>query len=671
MSAEPFTPVVPGRRPAGRMLTFGLFVAVIAVPVIVTIVLGEDANDRRDYPGSPTTGAITAAVRAIADMSAVLTLGAVVSALFLQRLRISKQLRLTDSFDVRVLRGAAGLWMVSAAASVLLEAVDSNGMSLPRLLEDGAFWHLVSTSLYARAWFVAAVAAMAIVVITYFSYLWWHLLLPLVLTIVGILAPVIVGSVLVGPNHDFGGDAAVIMTVLSLSTLGCWTIQLFRIVAGEPIAKESARRLVVWTVMAMPMAITAEVVIVWFKLAGTSLTGGLAGWFSLVRLVSLVGIWAIAFVLWRRDRDDTGTVVGARAVFSIVSLGAASVAAQVAMTRFLSPQYDVETSLAEIFLGFDLPDSPSLAVLLGQWRLNLLFSTIAVALMVAYGLGLRRLRHQGDRWPVGRSAAWFAGCLLLIAATSSGFGKYSGADFAVHMGVHMVLNMLVPLLLVLGGAVTLALRVTRTGEPAGPHEWITGLLSSPLARVIYHPLVVFVVFVGSYYALYLTGLFEQMVRSHWSHQLMNAHFLLIGYLYYGLAVGVDRVPHRLPHIARLGFVFAAMPFHAFFGVIIMSMGTIIAAEYYAYLDMSWSTDLLATQRLGGGIAWAGGEIPLLIVVLTLAAQWALSDAREARRKDRHFDTGRDDEFEAYNRMLDRLAERPSTRNAPGRRGDKP
>ncbi|OUZ07347.1 hypothetical protein BHE97_16970 [Aeromicrobium sp. PE09-221] len=581
---------------------------------------------------------------------------------------MAKQLRLTDSFDVRVLRGAAGLWMVSAAASVFLEAVDSNGMSLSRLLEEGAFWHLVSTSLYARAWFVAAVAAMVIVVITYFSYLWWHLLVPLMLAVVGILAPVVVGSVLVGPNHDFGGDAAVIMTALSLSALGCWTNQLFRIVSGEPTSGQLVRRLVLWTVTAMPVALAAEVVIVWFKLAGTSLTGGLAGWLSLVRLVSLLAIWVITFVLWRRSRGDA-TVAGERAVFCIVSLGAASVAAQVAMTRFLSPQYDVETSLAEIFLGFDLPDSPSLAVLLGQWRPNLLFCAIAVVLMVAYGLGLRRLRHQGDSWPVGRSAAWFAGCLLLIAATSSGFGKYSGADFAVHMGVHMVLNMLVPLLLVLGGAVTLALRVTRAGGPSGPHEWITGLLRSPLARVVYHPLVVFVVFVGSYYALYLTGLFEQMVRSHWTHQLMNLHFLLIGYLYYGLAVGIDKVPHRLPHIARLGFVFAAMPFHAFFGVIIMSTGTIIAAEYYAYLDMSWSTDLLATQRLGGGIAWAGGEIPLLIVVLTLAAQWALSDAREARRKDRHFDTGRDDEFEAYNRMLDRLAERPSTRNSPGRRGD--
>lgn len=663
MTAELSSVGPPRRSLIGRVVLLLILVVAIAVPVIVTIVLGEDANDRRDYAGSPTTGAMTAAARSLADVSSTVAFGAIVSALFLQRLRASRQLRLTESFDIRILRAAAGAWMVVGALSVLLEAADSNGMSLGRLLEPGAFWHLVGTSLYARAWIVATVAAAIIWVITYFSYLWWHLLVPLVLAVVGTLAPVVVGSVLVGPDHDFGGDAAVVMTLLSLSVLGGWAVQFLRVVAGHPPAGESIRRLVRWSLLAIPLAIAAEVVIVWFKLAGTSVVGSLTGWLSLVRLASLLAIWALVFVCWRReqrggDGADRWTVIG------IAAFGGASVAAQVAMTRFLSPQYDVETSISEIFLGFDLPDAPSAAALFGQWRPNLLFCALAVALMAGYAVGLRRIRRRGDRWPAGRSAAWFAGCLLLVMATSSGFGKYSGADFAVHMGVHMVLNMMVPLLLVLGGAVTLALRATQAGRPPGAHDWIAALIGSPVARVLYHPLLIFIVFVGSYYGLYLTGLFEQMVRNHWAHQLMNVHFLLTGYLYYGLAVGVDRVPHRLPHIARLGFVFAAMPFHGFFGVIIMSTGTLIAGEYYSYLDMAWATDLMATQQVGGGIAWAGGEIPLLVVVLTLAGQWALSDAREARRKDRHLDAGHDDEFEIYNQMLDRLAERSSARSAP-------
>ena len=140
------------------------------------------------------------------------------------------------------------------------------------------------------------------------------------------------------------------------------------------------------------------------------------------------------------------------------------------------------------------------------------------------------------------------------------------------MIVHMSLNMLAPGLLVLGGVITLLLRAARPdrGKPAGPHDWVTWALHWPVLRVVYNPLIVFVVFVGSYYGLYLTGIFGDYMRFHWAHQLMNVHFLIVGYLYYSLIIGVDRPPRPLPHIGKLGYVLAAMPFHAFFGVILMT-----------------------------------------------------------------------------------------------------
>jgi len=216
----------------------------------------------------------------------------------------------------------------------------------------------------------------------------------------------------------------------------------------------------------------------------------------------------------------------------------------------------------------------------------------------------------------------------------------------------------------LGGVVTLVLKASRPasrGEPVGLYEWTGELMRWRPAAVVYHPVLVFALFVGSYYGLYLTELFGIAIRFHWAHQLMNVHFLITGYLFYSLAVGVDRGPRQLPHIGRLGFVFASMPFHAFFGVILMSMSTVIAETYYRYLGQSWATDLSASQRAGGGIAWAGAELPLLILIIALSLQWARSDEREALRKDRHYDTGLDDEFEAYNRMLKALSERPGAR----------
>lgn len=63
-----------------------------------------------------------------------------------------------------------------------------------------------------------------------------------------------------------------------------------------------------------------------------------------------------------------------------------------------------------------------------------------------------------------------SGCAVLLIATSSGVGKYAPAVFSVHMGAHMALSMLGPVLLVLGAPITLALRAwirqARTACPA-------------------------------------------------------------------------------------------------------------------------------------------------------------------------------------------------------------
>nr|WP_244630822.1 MULTISPECIES: cytochrome c oxidase assembly protein [unclassified Microbacterium] len=304
---------------------------------------------------------------------------------------------------------------------------------------------------------------------------------------------------------------------------------------------------------------------------------------------------------------------------------------------------------------------------LTQWRPNILFVVISVVAVVLYLAAVRRLHRRGDRWPAGRTVAWILGWIVVVVSTSSALGQYAGAQFGVHMIVHMSLNMLAPVLLVLGGVVTLLLRATTPhprGEPAGPREWITAVLHWPGTRVIYSPVLVFIVYIGSYYALYLSPLFEEIIRFHWAHQAMNLHFLVVGYLFYGLVIGVDRPPRPLPAIGKLGFVLAAMPFHAFFGIILMTATVPIAENFYRTLNFPWMGDLLAQQYLGGGIAWAGGELPLVFVVIALGIQWARQDSREAQRVDRHLDSGVDDEFDMYNHMLNELALRSARSNGP-------
>ena len=236
--------------------------------------------------------------------------------------------------------------------------------------------------------------------------------------------------------------------------------------------------------------------------------------------------------------------------------------------------------------------------------------------------------------------------------------------FSLHMAEHMMLNMFVPVLLVLGAPVTLALRVLPSaapGTPPGPREWIVRAVHAPFTAFLSSPVTAFVLFVGSLYAVYFTPLFDTLVRYHWGHEFMAVHFLITGYLFYWGIIGVDPGPRRLPFIGRLALLFAIMPFHAFFGVAMMTMTSVVGGNFYRGLALPWVANLNDDQHLGGAIAWGASEVPLIMVVVALVTQWARQDRRTSTRSDRHADAGYDDDLASYNNMLREL-ERQRTRD---------
>jgi hypothetical protein len=80
----------------------------------------------------------------------------------------------------------------------------------------------------------------------------------------------------------------------------------------------------------------------------------------------------------------------------------------------------------------------------------------------------------------------------------------------------------------------------------------------------------------------------------------------------------------------------------------------------------------ADQRLGGGIAWSFGEIPILVLVVVMTLRWFLADSRDARRFDRSEERTGDAELSAYNAYLARLAIRgPGVGTVDGAHRDQP
>ncbi len=169
-------------------------------------------------------------------------------------------------------------------------------------------------------------------------------------------------------------------------------------------------------------------------------------------------------------------------------------------------------------------------------------------------------------------------------------------------------------------------------------------------------------FVGSLYGLYFSGAFESLMGNHWGHAIMELHFLAVGTLFYYVLIGVDPAPRAIAPLVRFGMLLVTVPFHAFFAVVVMSSNTVFAGDYWRSLHRPYRTDLLADQYLGGGMAWAMGEIPLILVMGAILVQWYRSDAREAKRFDRSESRTGDEQLEAYNARLRDLAEHGKRRD---------
>ena len=252
------------------------------------------------------------------------------------------------------------------------------------------------------------------------------------------------------------------------------------------------------------------------------------------------------------------------------------------------PPRDLNPSITTVEIGYDLAGPPTLGRVLFDWRFDLLFGTAAIVFAIVYLVAVRRLRRRGDAWPVGRIVAWLLGCLVLLVATSSGIGRYMPAMFSMHMVAHMLLSMLAPILLVLGAPVTLALRAlpaAARNEPPGPREWLLAALHSRVSRVLTNPFIATGLFVVGFYGLYFGGIFDAAVDSHGAHVAMNLHFLLSGYLFYWVVIGVDPTPRPIPPIGKLAMVFASLPLHAFFGVVLMGTKSVMGEGFYRSLQL--------------------------------------------------------------------------------------
>jgi cytochrome c oxidase assembly factor CtaG len=273
------------------------------------------------------------------------------------------------------------------------------------------------------------------------------------------------------------------------------------------------------------------------------------------------------------------------------------------------------------------------ARVLDTWVIDPVLATALVLAALLYLAAVRQLRRRGIPWSRARTTLWMCGLAIIFVGTSSSVGAYDTTLFTMHAVQHMLLQMLAPIPLALAAPITLALRAL----PRTQRGVLLRVLHSAPSRVITHPLSAYAVFTVSPFALYYSPLYEATLRSDVLHDLGHLHLILTGFLLFSVLLALDPLPHRLPYVLRLMMIIGLGPMHVLLGIPVMMGNTLFAEDYYLELGREWGPSLLSDQQTGGGLMWVFGDVVTIAFLGGIFLQWLRSDAREARRTDRHLD----------------------------------
>ncbi len=673
-------PSEPVQRWRGLWL---LVPAALAVGLIASLLAGRSTGALAPLPGGladagPLVRWSLPLLRVVHDLAASVTLGALLLAATMlpgssrEASRARKEPRRTAALELAAVSGF--VWAMAGALGVVLQFADAAGMPLgePRFADAllGSVWSVesfrigvissASAALVASGAILARsrAAAAGLAVLAGF----------------GVVVLALGGHASGSANHE----ASVNALALHLLGASAWVGGLAALVLLRPVLGPSlgvvARRystVALWCFIAIGASGVLSAAV---RLSGPGDLGSPYGLLIVVKVVAFV-LLGLAGARHRqhtlRQLDGPGELEGPaeprwsrpflRLAVGELFVMALAIGVATALARSAPPAPEAvrEPSAALALTGYPQPPAPAALSWLTTWRVDWLFLTVAFLAAGLYLAGVVRLRRRGDAWPVLRAVSWVAGWLMFAWATNGVLGVYSRVAFSWHMSLHMVEAMIVPILLVLGAPVTLALRALPAREDGtlGPREMLLGMVHSRLMKVVGNPVFAAAFFFLSLVAFYWTGLFELALTTHVGHLLMTAHFLLAGYLFAWVLIGVDPGPPRWSPALRLLLLFATVSFHAFFGVAMVSSGALLAPDFFGVLGLPWVPDPLADQRTGGAVAWAIGELPSLVLALVVAVQWSRTDRVESVRRDRAADRDGDAELAAYNKRLSRMARR--------------
>ena len=559
---------------------------------------------------------------------------------------------------------SVSIWAITSFFQIILTLANILGTSIGPAFESSTLRSFVTQIDLGRFLFAQTLIALGIT-------FWFRFIRTSLQSIVTLAIALLALSLPVFQSHSASSGShalAVGSLVVHVIALALWVGGIFAIAVmsdtDRPIALPRFSHLALWAAIAV---VASGVANAWARLDFSEAWA--TSYARIIILKALLTTVLVIFAFLNRRELAKSEKTGWHFLRRLILIEAALMTLILILGSWLSNSQPpssggVSTSPAVAIVGFEAPPAPTFMRILTVYNPDALMIALLVTLVALYIKGVAVLKKRGDSWPVGRTIAFALGIAAIDFATSGGLGVYALFSFEYHMIAHMVLGMVAPIGLVLGAPITLALRTLpqgRTPDERGVRGSLLAALHSRYSGIITNPVVALALFDGSLFVLYFTDLFGNLMQSHVGHLFMNIHFMLAGFLFFHVIIGIDPNPRRIPHIVRMVMLFAAMSIHAFFAIALLATSTLIDGGYYASIQTPWVTDLLADQHAAGSIAWGMGELPIILALAATFIQWMRDDSREAKRIDRNearmAAMGEPDELAQYNNYLNQLQRR--------------
>ena len=256
----------------------------------------------------------------------------------------------------------------------------------------------------------------------------------------------------------------------------------------------------------------------------------------------------------------------------------------------------------------------------GRWEIDPVPLALMAGALALYLWGAARV----PGWRRGRVACFAAGLAVTFLAVESVIGVYDSAYVSDHMVQHLMLIM---------GAAPLFAFAAPLDLAAAASPAIGRLLAGRAAALVLHPLTAFALYAAFIPVAHLTGLFDLTLTHETLHDLEHVGFLVVGYLFFRSAFGIE-AGRRLHPGLRLVYVMAAVPVDTVTGLA-MSMDTHNPYPHYAAVAPAGATRewLLSNIHLGGAVMWIGGDALMLLACVPIAFAWVAWEAQRTAELD--------------------------------------